>query len=289
LNLQNEVNVGYRFESGTVVVEKAESHNMRFTHQTIRFGGIATAALLIITSAAQAAGWGTIKGRFVVDGAVPAPAPLNASAEPFCVDHKPVDKSVIVGADNGLANAVVYLRAGRGGKLEAHPDYANTATQPVTLDNNGCEFHPHVTLVRTTQPLAIKNSDPVGHNTKIDLKKNASFNQTIPAGSTIEFKAPKAEALPMPVNCSIHPFMQGHVLVLDHPYMVTSAEDGTFEIKNVPAGKHEFQFWHEAPGYLKTLKFKGGATNRQGRVDLTVADGKTLDLGDIKVPAAMLK
>ena len=58
----------------------------------------------------------------------------------------------------------------------------------------------------------------------------------------------------MPVDCNIHPFMKGHLLVQDHPYMAVSGEDGTFEIKNIPAGKHEFQFWHEAAGYLKNLK-----------------------------------
>ena len=45
-------------------------------------------------------------------------------------------------------------------------------------------------------------------------------------------------------------------------------EDGTFEIKNIPAGKHEFQFWHEGSGYLKNLKYKGGTANRQGRADV---------------------
>ena len=79
------------------------------------------------------------------------------------------------------------------------------------------------------------------------------------------------------------------MLVQDHPYMAVSGEDGTFEIKNIPAGKHEFQFWHEAPGYLKNLKFKGGTTDRQGRAELTIAAGQTLDLGDIKVPASVLK
>ena len=93
----------------------------------------------------------------------------------------------------------------------------------------------------------------------------------------------------MPVACDIHPFMQAHILAQDHPYMAASAEDGTFDINNIPAGKQEFQFWHESAGYLKDLKIGSGKSNRQGRVQLTVAAGKTLDLGDIKVPASMLK
>ncbi len=99
----------------------------------------------------------------------------------------------------------------------------------------------------------------------------------------------RAESIPLPVNCNIHPWMQAHVLVQDHPYMAASAEDGTFEIANVPAGKHEFQLWHEAVGYLKNAKYKGGAADRRGRAALTIAAGQTLDLGDIKVPASSLK
>jgi hypothetical protein len=83
--------------------------------------------------------------------------------------------------------------------------------------------------------------------------------------------------------------MHGVLVVQDHPYMAASADDGTFEIKNIPAGEHEFQFWHEAPGYLKNLKFQGGSTDRRGRAKLTIPAGGTLDLGDIKVPASVLQ
>jgi hypothetical protein len=261
---------------------------MNFAKLTISATMLASAALSL-TLNADAAGWGSLKGRFVLDGSAPTLPAVDASKEPYCVEHHPIDQSVVVGDDGSLANVAVFLRLGRRDKVDAHPDYEATKNQPVVLDNNGCSFVPHVALVRTSQSLVIKNSDPVGHNTKTSLMKNANFNQTIPAGSEIPFKLGRAEALPLPVDCSIHPFMHGWLLVQDHPYMAVSAEDGTFEIKNIPAGKHEFQFWHEASGYMKNLKYHGGALNRQGRADLTIVDGQTLDLGEIKVSASMLQ
>jgi hypothetical protein len=248
-------------------------------------------SFLLLTTGARAAEWGSIKGRFVVDGAPPKPQPLVVTKDQFCIETMPKNESVVVGEGGGLANAVVYLRLPRGGKITPHPDFAAQLNEPAVLDNKDCAFVPHIALVRVGQPFVIKNSDPppVSHNTNAKLIANGQFNVIIPVGEEKTMKFSKTESLPMPVNCNIHPFMQGHIVVQDHPYMAVSGEDGTFEIANVPAGKHEFQFWHEAPGYLKDLKIGTGKSNRQGRVQLTVAAGKELDLGDIKIPASMLK
>jgi len=239
-------------------------------------------------SPVAAAEWGSLKGRFVVDGAPPSLPPLVVSKDQFCIDTKPVNQLVVVDEAGDLANAVVYVFLGRRGKIEVHPDYEAQMSEPVVLDNKGCSFHPHVALIRAGQTLDIHNSDPVGHNTKIYGSKN-TFNQTIPDGANIPYAVQQAEPMPAPVSCSIHPFMHGVLLVQNHPYMAASAEDGTFEIKNLPAGEHEFQFWHEAPGYLKNLKFQGGSTDRRGRAKLTIPAGGTLDLGDIKIPANVLQ
>jgi hypothetical protein len=233
-----------------------------------------------------AAEWGSLKGRFIVEGDVPKLPPLPVdSKDPFCVQAKPENNSIIVGDKGELEDAVVYVRVPRGKKLEnIHPDYAAQLSEPVVLDNHGCSFVPHVTLVRVGQTLIIKKSDPTGHNTNISF---LAFNQSIPPDG-VSIKVSKESPVPAPVQCNIHPFMKGYILAQDHPYMATSAADGTFEIKNIPAGKHEFQFWHE-PRYLKGAKFKGGTANAQGRAELTIAAGQTLDLGDIKVPASVLK
>jgi plastocyanin len=235
-----------------------------------------------------AAEWGTLKGRFTVDGTPPKPKPLVVAKDQFCIDKKLMDQSVVVGPKGELANAVVFLRLERGGKVEVHPDYAASLTEPVKLDNNGCLFQPHVALVRVGQPLVVTNSDPVGHNTKATLTQNAAFNVIVAQGQENKFTFTKPEAMPMPVNCNIHPWMEGHILVQDHPYMAVSADDGTFTVENVPAGKHQFVFWHES-GYVRNAKVGPGKTDRRGRVELTIPAGGELDLGDIKVPASVLK
>jgi hypothetical protein len=245
--------------------------------------------LALLSNAAGAAEWGSIKGRFVIDGTAPKPEPLVVTKDQHCIDSKPVNQTVVVGKDGGLANVVVFIRLPRNGKVAVHPDYEAKLSEPAVLDNNGCSFKPHISLVRVGQPFIIKNSDPVGHNTKASLVANGQFNVTIASGQETKTPLNRPESIPLPVNCNIHPWMQAHILVQDHPYMAASSDDGSFEIANVPAGKHEFQLWHEAAGYLKNVKYKGGAADRRGRAALTIAAGQTLDLGDMKVPASSLK
>lgn len=238
---------------------------------------------------AYGADWGSLKGRVLVDGTAPAQKPLDAAKDAFCNEQKPKSQNIVVGKDNGLANAVIWLRLGPGQKVEINPEFAADLKKPAVLDNKACEFRPHVCLVRVGQELIIKNSDPTGHNTKASLVANGQFNVTIAAGQETKAPITKAESLPLPVNCNIHPFMEGHLFVQDHPYMAVTDADGNFEIKNIPAGKHEFVFWHESPGYLKDIALKGGKTNNRGRAELTVPAGGTLDVGDVKVKASVLK
>src|SRR5262249_15522778 len=144
----------------------------------------------------------------------------------------------------GLANVVLYLR---NKNVDAHPDYAASAGEKVVLDNKDCHFVPHVLTVRTGQPLDIKNSDAVSHNTNVALTANQPFNSIISSNTSAELKLASAETSPTVVTCNIHPWMKGYLVVQANPYMTVSAKDGTFEIKNVPTGVPlEFQAWHEA-------------------------------------------
>lgn len=252
--------------------------------QSNRRAMIALTLVAFLVPTAFSAEWGSLKGRFVVEGKIPDPKPLPVTKDQFCIDEHPLDESIVVGEDGELANVVVFIRQGRRDKVEVHPDYAAQLSEPVVLDNVGCHFLPHVMVVRTGQPMTLKNSDPVGHNTNLGV-----FNQIIPSGGESQTKIDRASPLPISVSCNIHPFMKGFVLVQDHPYMAVSAADGTFEIENLPTGKRGLTFWHELPGALKDLKVGSRSTDRKGQAEVTIKNGETLDLGEIAIPAVLLK
>lgn len=253
---------------------------------------IAAAIVMFAAPSADAQGWGNLKGKFVFEGTAPEAQKLVINKDvQVCGNHGLVDESLLVDKNGGIANVVValYLKPGAKGPA-VHESYKDSAKSDVVLDNHNCRFAPHVTLLRTSQPLIVKNSDSVGHNTKADLLKNKPFNDLIPAGGSLTKSLTSEEILPMQVSCSIHPWMRGYLVVRDDPYMVVSAEDGTFEIKNIPAGKHTFRAWQESAGYVQKVKLNGKATDwAKGRFDVEIKNGADVDLGEIKIPAASFK
>ncbi|NBW86574.1 MAG: hypothetical protein EBR23_07050, partial [Planctomycetia bacterium] len=114
-------------------------------------------------------------------------------------------------------------------------------------------------------------------------------NSLVPAGGSAALKFSSEEAIPAQVTCNIHPWMKAWVLVRPNPYAAVSKADGTFEIKGVPAGEVELQFWHEKAGYLAEMTIGGKAEKAsKGRKKVSVAAGGT-DLGDIVLDAAIFK
>lgn len=249
-----------------------------------------TAGLCVFAVAtASAADWGSIKGKFVYDKPVePAVLQITKDVE-FCSQHKPEDEAVVTGEGNALANVFVFLAPPRGKSVEIHPDLAGAKPEAVVLDNKGCKFVPHALTLWTKHPLEVRNDDAgIGHNTNLQIVMNAPFNETVSNDRPITKNFTKSEPIPMKVVCNVHPWMNAYILIRDNPYMAVSAEDGSFEIKNVPAGKHDFIFWHEAKGNLKGLAVKGKKAGRKGDAELDVPAGDTLDLGEIKITSSIL-
>jgi hypothetical protein len=248
------------------------------------------AVVILIAARGSAADLATLSGRFVYDGTPPKVVTIEPTKDQeVCGKHKLVDESLVVDDKGGIANAVIMLKTK---DVPVGPDYAKTASDKVELDNKNCRFEPHVALMRTTQTLVLKNSDPapVSHNTNIAPLINAGINPVLAAGGDpIEHKFDSEEGLPIKIGCNIHPWMGAWLIVRKDPYAAVSEKTGAFTIKDLPVGKElEFVLWQEKSGYLKNATFKGGKADTKGRFKLKLKPGDN-NLGDIKISGSVFK
>lgn len=199
------------------------------------------------------AGVGSVTGTIKFDGTAPELMALvekgKASRDAtFCAADAPIpNQSLLVSESNGVANVFVYLsRAPKG--AEEKP-----SSEPVVIDQKGCQFIPHTYTIQIGQELKAINSDPVQHNVHTELIKNKNVNSLIKPEDMTGFDIPlnRAENQPCRVICDIHPWMSAFVLPLDHPFMAITDADGKFEIKDLPVGTHKLKIWHEKAGYLE--------------------------------------
>lgn len=230
-------------------------------------------------------GWGTLKGRFVFAGTAGDPKPLvvDKDTEVCGKTDKLFDRSLLVdGSSKGLASVVVFLRKSSRVKNPV-------SETPVVFDQKNCEFLTQVFAARVGQPVDVRNSDPVGHNTNL---AGTSFNQLIPAGSNTIYSATAETGMPTTVTCNIHPWMKAYAVFRKDGYVAVSAADGSFEIADLPAGEPlEFQVWHEravgANGALGLEKPELKWTPK-GRFQIRLEENEIKDLGTLEVPAAAL-
>jgi plastocyanin len=245
---------------------------------------------------ANAADWGDLSLQLTLDGAAPAAKKLDINKDvPVCTmsgSKTHVDESLLVDKDSkGIANVVVvlYLKPGSA-KPAIHADYDKSAKDEVILDNKVCAFEPRVLAMRSTQTLLLKNSDTVAHNTNVSTLNNPQFNPIIPANGQMKVSLTAEERLLVPVSCSIHPWMQGRLIVRETPYFAVSDKEGKISIKNLPTGKHTFQVMHEKCGFIQEAKKDGKAVKwAKGRIDDVEIKKGANDLGKFTVPVSVFK
>ena len=207
----------------------------------------------------QAAVAGSVTGSVVYEGKVPSLRPLAVAAEPVCAKkHATVpNEALVLGAGNTMANVVVQVVSGLpAGKTWPAPK------QPVTMDQDGCQYKPHVMGVMVGQPFKVLNSDGILHNVHALPKVNAPFNMAMPPTvkeSTKSFG--KSEGMFM-IKCDVHPWMQSYIGVFAHPFFAVTGSDGKFTIANLPAGTYQVEAWHEKLGTQKATVTVGASDTK---------------------------
>jgi plastocyanin len=186
---------------------------------------------------------GTIKGKVVYQGSVPMKKIIPTKDQATCGDVRE-EPEIVVGADKGVLDAVVYLKGVQKGKPLEKP-----AKKP-ELVNQKCTFVPHVQAV-PVGTIVVVNSDPVMHNTHAFHGKQTVFNLALPVkGQRVE--RPMTKPGVHRIECDTHGWMLGWVFAADNPYHAVTRKDGTFTIADVPPGSYTLVAWHELTGEQET-------------------------------------
>jgi plastocyanin len=172
---------------------------------------------------------GKIEGKVVFQGTVPTKRIIPTKDKETCGGPRE-EPLMLVGADKGVQDAVVYLKEVPKGKAWSKPQKAPE------IDNVKCRFEPTVQVI---QPGAmdVVNTDPVLHNTHGFYGKRTAFNLALPnQGQRIKVSLDRPGVVR--VECDSHGWMLAWIHVADSPYYARTAKDGSFTIPDVPPGEY---------------------------------------------------
>jgi len=197
----------------------------------------------------------TIKGSVRYTG-----TPIERKKVPVTIDQYICGKDkesedLLLSSNKGIRNAVVSLQNVPPG---AKGDWK---LPPAKMDQKQCSFVPRVVIVPVGGTVEFLNSDRLLHNVRSTAKENAPFNRAQPHARTISFVFKQPELLR--VDCDLHSWMRGWVVVAAHPFYAVTNEQGEFTLENVPPGKYTLQIWQESLGTVTqdvTVSDKATAT-----------------------------
>ena len=204
----------------------------------------------------------SVSGTITFDGKAPALKPLAMDADPVCAKKHPTpapNEMLVLGSGNTMANILVYVSKG----VPAGKTYPAPKT-PVVVDQNGCQYKPHVMGIMIGQPYRILNSDGILHNIHSLPKVNTAFNKPMAATmkeTTTTFEKPEPI---FQIKCDVHPWMLAYIGVFSHPFYAVTGTDGKFTISGLEPGTYEITAWHERLG-TQTATVTVGASDTKAQ------------------------
>ena len=204
-------------------------------------GSLVAAAMLTgAYSGEPVRGGGVVRGVVRLAGPAPRLAPFAVTQNHDVCGRAVANEEVVTGAGGALANGVGWIDGIARG--------APAPPRPLTLDQRGCRYVPHVQATTVGSPLTITSSDATLHNTHAFLGRRTAFNLAVPIKG-MRIQRTLGETGILDVKCDAgHTWMRGYVHVFEHPYFAVSGSDGRFELREVPPGHHAVKAWHERFG-----------------------------------------
>jgi hypothetical protein len=192
-------------------------------------------------------GAGSVRGRVHIGSAIPLVKRLPIFKNQGICGKEHRDIPLVQANGDGLLNAVVYLDKVSSGK----PFPA--AAKKITINQLGCRFIPHLSVMANAGEMEIINSDTTLHNIHsyemVGPINYSNFSVSQPQrGDIVTKRVVLKRGISLRVMCDAHDFMRGYVFVARNPYYAVVNGDGTFLIDNIPSGTYTIRTWHGTLG-----------------------------------------
>jgi plastocyanin len=198
---------------------------------------VVTACTLLQPPPARAA---EIQGRVVLTGEVPPARKIPITIDQYVCGNEQASADLLVSGAREIRNVVVWL--------ETPPPGAPSVPPPTTvpMDQKECVFVPRIVIVPASGTVEFLNSDRLLHNLHSVSAANAAFNRTQPKGRTVPVTFARPEIVR--IDCDLHSWMRGWVVVAPHPFHALTDAQGRFKLDQLPPGPYVVRVWHERLG-----------------------------------------
>jgi len=204
----------------------------------------------------------TIKGTVRYAGPSIEKKKTSVTIDQYVCGKEKDPEDLVISPNNGIKNAVVSLQ---NIPSEVKRDWN---LPPAKMDQKQCSFTPRVVIVPVGGTVEFLNSDRLLHNVRSAGKENPPFNRAQPHARSISFSFKQPEILR--IDCDLHSWMRGWVVVAEHPFYAITDEQGEFSLENVPRGKYKLQVWQETLGTVTQDVIVGD----KGMTPISVTMGK---------------
>jgi hypothetical protein len=236
---------------------------------------------------------GTIRGRVLFRGSVPAVAPFRSIPEPLTDRIPPPlrewpnpNAPAIDAKTSALGGAVVWLQSidPAAGRPWDHPG--------VRVEMRGQQFHVlqgsedrRVGLVRARDSVELVSRDPVFHSVQVrgsgGGEKSSFFTCTLPDRDKVVSRRLESPEVVELASAAGYYWMRAYLFVGEHPYFAHTDPQGRFTLTDVPAGSYKIVAWH--PNWRISAMERNPDTMRVQHVrfgpPLTSRQGVTLTAG----------
>ncbi len=218
-------------------------------------------SLALVATVPSPARGGSIEGTVRLKGPVPPAKKVPVTIDQYICGKEMDADDLVLSSQNGIQYAVVWLENPPATERAAAP------ATPTAVDQKECVFIPRVVVVPAGGSVDFLNSDRLLHNLHSVSTANPSFNRAQPKGRTI----PVAFAQPeiVRIDCDLHSWMRGWVVVADHPFYAVSDAEGHFTLAGVPPGRYRLKVWQERLGTVSREIVVGEQPSTRVVVEMT--------------------